>query len=135
MEDADGFDRKHIPMMVVDGVGMVWASVRREQERVIATGRMLGDYIGPGESSYTRYDCAVTDRAVQWLTDAAQRNRPWCLYVGLVAPHFPLVVPQEWFDLYPEELLPTPKRFRNPELVRRSLAARYSAVAPSAEYR
>ena len=41
-EDLAGFDVEHIPMMVADGVGMVWASVRREDERMIGQGRMLG---------------------------------------------------------------------------------------------
>ncbi|MFN3146421.1 MAG: sulfatase-like hydrolase/transferase [Paracoccaceae bacterium] len=36
-------------------------------------------------------------------------DRPWCLYVGLVAPHFPLVVPQEFYDLYPTDSLPPVK--------------------------
>jgi choline-sulfatase len=31
------------------------------------------------------------------------------LYVGLVAPHFPLIAPEEFFSLYPLEGLPTPK--------------------------
>ncbi|MEL6233132.1 MAG: sulfatase-like hydrolase/transferase, partial [Pseudomonadota bacterium] len=41
-EDPAGFDVEHIPMMVVGGVGMVWASIRREGERVSRNGRMLG---------------------------------------------------------------------------------------------
>ena len=32
-EDNDGFDKKYIPMMVVNGTGMVWGSIRRENER------------------------------------------------------------------------------------------------------
>ena len=36
-------------------------------------------------------------------------DQPWCLYVGLVAPHFPLVVAQEFFDLYPLDALPPRK--------------------------
>lgn len=107
--DPAGFDVEHIPMNVADGVGMVWASIRAEDERVTGTGRMLGDYIGPGQSKYTEYDSAVTDRTVQWLAKHARDDRPWCLYVGLVAPHFPLVVPQEFFDLYSLDLLPSPK--------------------------
>ncbi|MEM9048725.1 MAG: sulfatase-like hydrolase/transferase [Pseudomonadota bacterium] len=107
-EDPAGFDTEHIPMMVAGGVGMVWASIRREAERVSRPGRMLGPYIGPGESTYTAYDAAVTARAVQWLGDAP--TGPWCLYVGLVAPHFPLVCPQAYFDLYPAETLPAPKQ-------------------------
>ena len=107
-EDPAGFDTEYIPMMVAGGVGMVWASIRKEDERIQGTGRMLGDYIGPGTSKYTDYDAAVTSRTKQWFNDRAASNdiRPWCLYVGLVAPHFPLVVPQEFYDLYPTNRLP-----------------------------
>jgi len=111
-EDPAGFDTEHIPMQVANGVGMVWASIRKEDERkVLEDSRMLGDYIGPGQSRYTEYDQAVTDRTARWLDERAQSgsDRPWCLYVGLVAPHFPLVVPQEFFDLYPLDTLPEPK--------------------------
>lgn len=110
-EDPVGFDAEHIPMMVVGGVGMVWASIRKEDERVTPNKRMLGDYIGPGTSAYTDYDSAVVERTINWLHERAQRagGQPWCLYVGLVAPHFPLVVPQEFFDLYPLDTLPDAK--------------------------
>ncbi|MEM8751052.1 MAG: sulfatase-like hydrolase/transferase [Pseudomonadota bacterium] len=108
-EDPAGFDAEHIPMMVAGGVGMVWASIRKEDERILGPKRMLGDYIGPGESKYTEYDAAVVERTKQWLLAQAGTERPWCLYVGLVAPHFPLVVPQEYFDLYPAQSLPPVK--------------------------
>lgn len=110
-EDPAGFDVEHIPMMVADGVGMVWASIRREDERILGKGRMLGDYIGPGESKYTEYDRSITERAVQWVTERANSpgDRPWCLYVGLVAPHFPLVVPRRFYNLYPTDNLPESK--------------------------
>ncbi|WP_137701962.1 sulfatase-like hydrolase/transferase [Marimonas lutisalis] len=110
-EDPAGFDVEHIPMQVAGGVGMVWASIRKEEERIDLPGRMLGDYIGPGDSKYTEYDSAVTDRTAQWFADRAASGdtRPWCLYVGLVAPHFPLVVPQDYFDLYPLDSLPPVK--------------------------
>ncbi|WP_445810380.1 sulfatase-like hydrolase/transferase [Yoonia sp.] len=107
--DPVGFDREHIPMHVVGGNGMVWGSIRAEGERISPPSRMLGEYIGAGTSKYTDYDQAVTDRTVAWLKDHANDEKPWCLYVGLVAPHFPLVVPQEFFDLYPPDSLPAPK--------------------------
>lgn len=112
-EDPAGFDVEHIPMMVAGGVGMVWASIRKEDERIQGSGRMLGDYIGPGNSKYTDYDGAVVGRTLRWLAEHARDDRPWCLYVGLVAPHFPLVVPQEFFDLYPPDGLPPVKRHPN----------------------
>ncbi|MGB0505940.1 MAG: sulfatase-like hydrolase/transferase [Pikeienuella sp.] len=108
-EDAAGFDVEHIPMMVVDGVGMVWGSIRKENERVSPSSRMLGEYIGPGTSKYTQYDEAVTKRTEQWLAKA-KGDAPWCLYVGLVAPHFPLVCAQEFYDMYPPGDLPEPKQ-------------------------
>ena len=108
-DDPSGFDRLHIPMMVQDGVGMVWASIRHEDERLTAPGRMLGAEIGSGESAYTRYDSAVTSRTVDWLRAAATAPQGWCLYVGLVAPHFPLVCPKPFYDLYDGMDLPDPK--------------------------
>ncbi|MEL6960209.1 MAG: sulfatase-like hydrolase/transferase [Pseudomonadota bacterium] len=110
-EDPAGFDVEHIPMMVAGGVGMVWASIRKEDERILGPKRMLGDYIGPGDSKYTDYDTAVVARTKDWIADRASDDRPWCLYVGLVAPHFPLVVPREFFDLYPAETMPKVKLY------------------------
>ncbi len=108
-DDPSGFDRQHLPMHVVDGIGMVWGSIRREDERMSRDGRMLGGHVGPGTSKYTDYDAAVTERCAAWLKDHAKHEKPWCLFVGLVAPHFPLVVPQEFFDLYPPGSLLEPK--------------------------
>ena len=114
-EDPNGFDVEHIPMMVAGGLGMVWASIRAEGERWSPDSRMLGDYIGPGESPYTRYDRAVVERTRQWFRERVQSKSdpPWCLYVGLVAPHFPLVVPEAFFDLYSSEELPPSKLHPN----------------------
>ena len=69
---------------------------------------MLGEYIGPGTSKYTEYDDAVILKTKEWLKEKKKNNEsePWCLYVGLVAPHFPLVVPQKYFDMYPRKDLP-----------------------------
>jgi len=110
-EDPAGFDVQHIAMQVAGGVGMVWASIRKEDERLTMPSRMLGDYIGPGTSQYTDYDEAVVDRTINWLNQrkASGDQRPWCLFVGFVAPHFPLVVPEEFFDLYPPSNLPPAK--------------------------
>ena len=109
-EDPAGFDLEHVPMHVVGGHGMVWASIRDPYVSSPNGKRMLGDRIGGGESHYTSYDRSVTERSVQWLQAAAQQpQQPFVLYVGLVAPHFPLIAPQAFFDLYPLDHLPTPK--------------------------
>ncbi|QQO20609.1 sulfatase-like hydrolase/transferase [Bradyrhizobium diazoefficiens] len=110
-EDPAGFDVEHIPMHVAGGHGMVWASIRdpyisdRPNRK-----RMLGEQIGPGESSYTAYDRSVTGRAIEWLHNAARdAEKPFVLYVGLVAPHFPLIAPEEFFSMYPSHLIPEVK--------------------------
>lgn len=109
-EDPAGFDVEHLPMMVSGGVGMVWASIRKEDERVYPPARMLGEYIGPGTSNYIDYDRSVTARTVEWLSRRRSAgSQPWCLFVGLVAPHFPLVAPPEFFDLYPAHSIPPAK--------------------------
>ena len=108
-DDEAGFDTQHIPMMVAGGVGMVWASIRGEEARVSPDARMLGEHIGAGTSKYTDYDAAVTQRTVEWL-HAQKGGQQWCLFIGLVAPHFPLVCPQSFYDLYPSEKLPEVKQ-------------------------
>lgn len=108
--DDTGFDVQHIPMHVVDGKGMVWGSIRREDQRVYKREvRMMGDEVGPGESSYTKYDAAVTQRSCDWLAEAAGNKDPWCLYVGLVAPHHPLIAPPDFYEMYPTDQLPADK--------------------------
>jgi choline-sulfatase len=104
-----GFSKQHYPMHVMGGVGQVWGSVRDPlpEER---PAKMLNK-IGPGESEYNRYDRLIADEACNWLKDAATQNneKPWVLYLGFVAPHFPLVVPEEFYNLYPIDSLPPRK--------------------------
>src|SRR3546814_4147571 len=71
----------------------------------------LFDHIGAGESNYNRYDRSVTELAVKWLRDQENANEdsPWVLFVGLVAPHFPLIVPQAHLAMYPPDTLPMPR--------------------------
>lgn len=110
VEDDTGFDQEHLPMHIYNSEGMVWGSVRdplpSQQPR---EGRMLGDKIGAGESTYTRYDVSVTDMTIDWLDNVSDDGEPWCLFVGLVAPHFPLVVAEEYLSLYPRDALPPRK--------------------------
>ena len=111
-EDPTGFDEEHIPMHIYQGHGMVWGSVRDPLPPGPPHGRrMLGPVIGPGESSYTQYDRSVTQLAEAWLRDRGRdrADQPFCLFVGLVAPHFPLVVPQEFLDFYPLAEIPPRK--------------------------
>jgi choline-sulfatase len=108
--DPTGFDEQILPMHLADGVGDLMGCLRpdvpvRYQCKNYAT------RIGPGETPYNQYDQDIADKACQWLKDRAANasDRPWVLFVSFIAPHFPLIVPQKYFDLYPLDQIPMPK--------------------------
>jgi choline-sulfatase len=103
-----GFDRQHHAMHLAEGVGQVWGSVRDPipgpRDDIVRFGE-----VGAGWSKYNSYDETIRDAAVAWLRRAARDERPWTLFVGFVAPHFPLIAPQRFVDLYPPAEMPLPK--------------------------
>lgn len=107
--DPTGFDRQLEPMHILGGIGQVWGSVRDPLPADRRAPPMLAER-GPGESAYNRYDRRIAETACDWLAQAARTGEPWCLFVGFVAPHFPLVVPQPYLDAFPLERIPLPKR-------------------------
>ncbi|CAG9171184.1 Choline-sulfatase [Cupriavidus laharis] len=132
-DDPNGFDREHIPMHVVGGYGMVWASIRDPYIQREGAKRMLGETVGAGESPYTAYDRSVTQTAIEWLEGAAQDDRPFVLYVGLVAPHFPLIAPPEFFNLYRPEQIPPAKLHPSTGYARHPWVQAYAAFERSEE--
>ena len=109
-DDPTGFDRQHEPMHLAEGVGQVWGSVRDPMPEVFGPSPLYRE-IGAGESAYNRYDIRSAATTVAWLEARAREaaSEPWVLFVGFVAPHFPLVVPQRFLDHYPREAVPWPK--------------------------
>jgi len=109
-ESPTGFDRQHEPMHILNGIGQLWGSVRDPMPQ-LAGKSALYEKVGPGLSNYNRYDIKIGDCADQWLRDKAQQpnDQPWMLYVGFVAPHMPLVVPQKYLDLYLNQEIQLPK--------------------------
>jgi len=112
--DDTGFDRQQEAVHIAGGHGQVWGCVRDPlPER--SEGAGLFRQLGAGETEYNRFDGRVADGAVQWLQARAalgakgRAAAPAVLFAGFVAPHFPLVVPQPWLDLYPPASLPAPK--------------------------
>ena len=103
-----GFDAQHEALHVAAGLGQVWGSVRDPLPET--RGRSpLFDEVGPGESDYNRFDGRVADVACNWLHERkAITDQPWVLFVGFVAPHFPLVVPERYIDREAVKTLPLP---------------------------
>ena len=44
-----------------------------------------------------------------YLRNPARKNQPWALNVSFIAPHFPLVVPQRFWDMYPLDEIDLPE--------------------------
>ena len=108
-DSPTGFGQQYQAMHIWEGMGQVWGSVRDPLPETPRVREMLKN-IGPGWSNYNQYDLDVTDGAADWLRARATSpdDKPWHLFVGMVSPHFPLVAPREYFDLYPlDELEPS----------------------------
>ena len=113
-DDPNGFDKEILPLHVLKGEGDVQGMLRRPPPLRESTNQLAGD-AGAGESTYLKYDRDIRDEAIAWLKSAAAMPtaKPWCLFVSFVCPHFPLVAPPEFFNLYDLDELPLP-RLRDP---------------------
>lgn len=110
--DDHGFSEELLPMHVLDSVGDVKGLVREDIPRRNGFDK-LAKLAGPGESPYTRYDREIAARAQRWLREDGRRRdpRPWALFVSFVCPHFPLIAPPRFYDLYPPGEIPLPKQY------------------------
>ena len=107
--EVNGFDEEILPLHIVNGVGDLMGLIRDELPRRPGSAR-LGPGAGRGESEYTHYDRSIADETVKWLTHQApkHKDKPWALYVGFMSPHFPLIAPPRFYDLYAEDRVPWP---------------------------
>jgi len=114
VEDDTGFSDQRLPMHVADGVGDLRHLIRGEhlaKERVPTKDHFRRFVVeaGIGESEYLAYDRQVTEAAIQWLrTSGSEGDRPWVLKVSYVSPHFPLLAPRQYFELYEDDEIPLP---------------------------
>ena len=112
----NGFDEEILPLHIVKGEGDLLGLIRDELP-VRPGSKNLGPEAGRGESEYTKYDRDIAASTVQWLKNEAPKHKakPWMLYVGFVAPHFPLIAPDRFYDLYPEKDVPWPLMYAKNE--------------------
>jgi choline-sulfatase len=114
--DDNGFDEEVIPLHVVDGVGDLIGLLRDPlPERQGA--RKMAEEAGRGPSSYTDYDLKIAAEAVRWITEEAPKyeDKPWALFVSFVCPHFPLIAPDEFYDMYADADLAEPLLYEEAE--------------------
>jgi choline-sulfatase len=126
--DDHGFSEELLAMHVLDGVGDVKGLVRENIPRRNGYDK-LAKLAGPGESPYTRYDRDIAARARQWLQEAARGGdgRPWALFVSFACPHFPLVAPARFYELYPPQRIALPKQYLPSERPRHPYLRDYDA--------
>ena len=111
--DDYGFSQSLLPMHIHGGRGEVKMLLRNPPAKIGDGSNMLGS-AKPGMSDYTRYDEQIADTAINWLRQRSAQTaneKPWVLMVSLVAPHFPLTVPEKFFDLYRDKKLALPKGY------------------------
>jgi choline-sulfatase len=111
-EDDTGFPDQRIPLHVVDGIGDLFSLIREDMPPRPSMRAKIVD-AGPGESSYTRYDRGITEEAQRYFLEKSQSadEKPWAVFISYVTPHFPLITPQEFYDLYPLDQVVLPKQY------------------------
>ena len=115
-ENDNGFTKEHIPLHIVDGIGDPLGMLRDPPQPRRAALSLAAD-AGRSNSSYQDYDQNITESAAVWLKERAAKpdGKPWCLFVSLVCPHFPLKSRAEWYDLYPHDKVPWPAMYAEAE--------------------
>ncbi|MBC6439221.1 MAG: sulfatase-like hydrolase/transferase [Rhodospirillales bacterium] len=99
-EDNNGFGEEIIPVHVLNGTGFT-SSMVRDRDWPYPSNDDFANDIGRGESRYTKYDRQVCELSCDWLTDVAPKlDQPWTLFCSFVAPHHPIVAPNEFYDLH-----------------------------------
>ena len=65
----------------------------------------------PGECDDTHVDRSVCDAACHWLAEHAvpASDQPWALFVSFASPHYPLIVPSEFYERYPRDRIDLPR--------------------------
>ncbi len=99
--DDYGFTEELLPLHVVDGIGDLKGLLRKELPPKPNTANMANE-AGRGDSTYNQYDTRIANRAIEWLAQRAANpsQQPFVLFVSFVMPHFPLIAPDEFYDLY-----------------------------------
>lgn len=99
-QDDNGFSEEILPMHILDGKGDLKGLLRQNPPPKVGADEMAKT-AGTGHSDYFAFDRKVAQAAVSWIAQAAKnQTKPWVLFVSFVMPHFPLIVPEEYYALY-----------------------------------
>lgn len=122
-----GADRLHgFGRRLYDDMDM-WISGDQAARRTPEARRGSASHVtesGPGAGSWQEYDETATSLAERFLASQGQypSSRPWLLVCGFMFPHFPLIAPQDLFDLY------WPDNVVMPDLAGETFATQHPAI-------
>lgn len=108
---GNGFTREYLPIHNLNEMGWVRGLLRNPLEVPEPNTEVIefANHVGVGETDYTKYDRVVCDTACAWLRqNGTVKQKPWTLFVSLTSPHYPLICPQEFYDLYDDEMVGMP---------------------------
>lgn len=127
-QDSIGFSDVRLSMHVHEGEGDKYSLIRDNlKKRHINREKILE--AGPGESSYIRYDRGIAEEAVDFLTnEAPNKEKPWILFVSFVSPHFPLIVPEKYYNMYPLEEVTFPIKYGKEERPKHPILEEYRKI-------
>ncbi len=123
--------------------GPLWDDYRRLATEPDDAVRGEGEILRPGYGRYRLYgvadegnrhdEKAVAD-ALAVLRSLASSDRPWCLYVGLVGPHDPYLVPHRYLEMYDLDAVPLPGSYHDrmtdkPAIYRRMREMRFDQLS------
>ena len=106
--DDVGFSDSQYPMYLANN-GLGWPQgLQRRPMCDFPDAAELAAELGPGETSYTKYDRDITRASTDWLRTrkCTDKGKPWVLFVSYICPHFPLVAPTAFYDIYRDVELP-----------------------------
>ncbi|MGY9015801.1 MAG: sulfatase-like hydrolase/transferase [Rhodospirillales bacterium] len=112
--DPTGFEEQIVPLHVVNGTGYVLGAVR-DKLPIRRKGINMLNNTGPGESGYIDYDRQIVEESAKWLQERgkAKDDKPWVVFVSMVCPHFPLIAPPEFYEMYDPATIPLSKGIRD----------------------
>ena len=94
------FPGQRIPLNAKGGVGDLMTAARGGGGQTPQLRKQV-QAAGAGNSDYLEYDRHIAEGAIKFLKEeAVNAEKPWCLYLGFVTPHYPLTVPEDILDMY-----------------------------------
>ena len=111
---SEEWDSAQRPERVVDGVDVRFLPDRPRNAKghlAVKTFK-LTDYnektADVKKNGHYVHDRPANDRALKFIKERETDFKPWALHLGYLLPHWPLTVPQKYYDMYADVAIPMP---------------------------